>query len=100
MGYHLLPSALNPLGKLIGIAALWTTPCRLGGAENRQVWALVGANTDPLGSSQCQGMITGALVTLCLYMDELGVVQAQHLVSFSFLACKQSDAWQEEEELK
>lgn len=44
--------------------------------------------------------VTGALVTLCLYTDELGVVQAQHLVSFSFLVLKQSDAWQEEEELK
>lgn len=61
---------------------------------------LVGASTDPLGSPQCQDLVTGALVTLCLYTDELGVVQAQHLVSFSFLACKQSDAWQEEEDLK
>lgn len=39
-------------------------------------------------------------MTLCLYTDELAVVQAQHLVSFSFLVLKQSDAWQEEEELK
>lgn len=60
----------------------------------------MGAGTDPLGSSQCQEPIAGALVTPCLYADELGVVQAQHLVSFSFLACKQSGAWQEEEELK
>lgn len=37
---------------------------------------------------------------MCLHTDELGVVQAQHLVSFFFLARKQSDAWQEEEELK
>lgn len=63
-------------------------------------WVLVGASTDPLGLSQCQDLVTGALVTLCLYTDELRVVQAQQLVSFSFLVLKQSAAWQEEEELK
>lgn len=65
----------------------------LGGAGMR-------ASMDPLGLPQCQDLVTGALVTLCLYTDELGVVQAQRLVSFSFLVLNQSDAWQEEEELK
>lgn len=65
-----------------------------------QVRVLVGARMDPLGSPQSQALATGALVTLCLYTDEFEVVQAQHLVSFSFLAHKQSDAWQEEEDFK
>lgn len=44
-----------------------------------------------------QGMLTGLLLTLGLHADELGEVQAQHLLSFSFLACKHSGVCQGKE---
>lgn len=65
---------------------MWTAPCRLGDAEKRQGWLLA-----PIP------LLTGLLLTLGLHADELGEVQAQHLLSFSFLACKHSGVCQEEE---